>query len=504
MTLGNTTGFIPLWRVLVTPIGGEPQDVSWYVNDGGQGGSVIDIQDSTTDRSGTFTVQLWDHENKGLLTQFDIGDQVQIWSDTKESANVTQATAEVNTSGVSLPVKAWVSCSSTSVQTSTSMDGLNWTPFVAVGADGSIKSPTYRWIRVDSGTATVTYVEMPLRITGIVNQTQTQQDGPNVQMIQLSGLDFSAKLLNVQVNKAYQNQTPDYIIKDMLSYYFPDITTHNVQSGAPQINYVQFFQITGFDAMGQLATITGWDWYVDANKDMHWFPASSNPSGMTFSSTGTDANIVRGSASFTHDGTKLVNKVTFYGGSYLSANRTETRAGDGQTQTFFTTYPIAAAPNVYENGTEQPVGQDGIDLNMDWYYTKGKNYVTQSSGSTPLKSTDVFEIVYQYNVPLIEQGQVDTSIQKYGLFEGSLNDSSVTDRTQARAMINGQLQQYAYPLIYGTFDTVDPTIASGEMATVNVPDQGVVNQSQKVTQVHHQIQASLYQCTVTTQGQVSG
>lgn len=493
-------GYKPIWRVLITPIGGTPQDVSYYVSDGGQGGSVIDVQDQMTDRSSTFDVNLWDHEGTDLLNQFDIGDEVEVWSDTQQSASDVQDTVTVTTTGVSLPVKSWVNLSDTTLQTSTSMDGKTWTPFVAVGADGSIKSPPYRWIRVNNGSATVTYKAMPKRIAGTVVTKQTGQDGPNVRTLRLTGNDVTSQTTRSIVTVAYINKTPDYIIKNLLSTYFPTITTNYVQTGAPVIDYIKFNHKPGFDCFNQLAQIVGWDWYIDSDKDFHWFDASSNPASIVLSSTGANANIVRGSATFKADGSQMVNKMTFYGGSYLSNPRTEQRAGDGQTQTFFTTYPIAAAPQVYVNNTQQSAGVDGVDTGDDWYYTLGDNYVKQADGSTPLTTSDVWKIVYQYNVPLIQQMQVDASIRKYGVFEQAKSDTSVTDRATARAIINGTLQEYAYPLVYGQMDTWESTLSSGQMVTVNAPDQGVVSQSQKVTQVHHQITADEYNVTVMTYG----
>lgn len=499
-------GYKPIWRVLITPIGGTAQDVSYYVSDGGQGGSVIDVQDQTTDRSSTFQVNLWDHDDSGLLTKFGIGDTVEIWSDTQESSSNAQETATVDMAGVSLAVKSWMSLSDTSLQTSTSMDGKTWTPFVAVGSDGSIKSPPYRWIRVNSGSATVTYKAMPKRLTGIVNNLYTSQDGPNVKTLELVGNDYTSRTMNSLVTAAYTTQTADAIIIDVLKNYFPDITYNNVQTGAPSVIPIKWSHKSGFDCFNQLAQITGWDWYVDAEKDFHWFPASQNPASVSYSTTndgGYTANIYRGSAKFQTDGTKLENKITFYGGTYLSDPRTEQRAGDGQTQTFFTTYPIAQSPQVYVNGTQVSAGQDQIDTNRDWYYATGKNYLKQADGATALISSDVLKVVYQYNVPLIEQLQNDSSIAKYGLFEGAKVDSSVKDRTQARAIINGLLQQYAFPIIYGTFDSWEPTITSGEFVTVNAPDQGVSGTGMKVTQAHHQISATEYVVSLTTYGRGS-
>lgn len=503
MVSGQAAGYKPLWYVLITPVGGTGQDVSYYVSDGGQGGTVIDVTDATTDRTSTCTVSLWDHENLGLLTQFGVGAQTEIWSDTKQSASSVLQTATVTTTGISLPVKSWVSCSSTTLQTSTSMDGQTWTPFVAVGANGSIQSPPYRWIRVNSGSATVTYLSMPKRITGIVLQVQTGQDGPAIKTVQLSGNDYTTVLLNSLISVAYQNEAPDVIIKNILSTYFPTITSNNVQTGAPLIDYVQFFHKSAFDCFNQLSQITGWDWYVDQNKDFHWFNAANNLATVVLSSVGPGANIVKGSAQFTSDGSQLKNKITFYGGSYLSNPWAEYQTGDGQRKTFFTTYPIAAVPVVYVNGTQKIVGVDGTDVNRDFYYVIGKNYVRQDSSEAALASTDVLEVLYQYHVPLIEQAQVDDSIAKYGLFEYAMTDASVKDRTQARAMIQGQLQEYAYPKINGTLDTWEPTLASGQMVTVNVPDQGINNVAMKITQVEHQISATEYDITVTLQGQVT-
>ncbi|KPV42025.1 hypothetical protein [Alicyclobacillus ferrooxydans] len=521
--------FKPIWYVLITPVGGTAQDVSFYVSDmtasggGGLGSSgsppsggavAIDIQDSTTDQASTFSLNLWDHENTGLLTQFGIGDEVQVWTDTRESQSDITETATVTTAGISVPVKAWLSLSDTSLQTSTSVDGKMWGPFAPVNPDGTIQSPPYRWIKVNSGSATVTYKAMPKRLTGLVTQYDTGQSGPNFKAIALSGQDYTSKTMNVLVTGAYLNQTYDYIIKDILSIYFPDITTNHVETGAGTVDYISFQSKAAFDAFGQLANMAGWDWYVDENKDFHWFSAAENPNPIVLTNTGANANVLEGSVKVTVDGTQMQNKITFYGGSYESSARTESRLGDGQTTTWQLTYPIAKyvsyanasqltpqTPTVSVNGVAKTVGQDGIDTGMDFYISTGQNYITQAQGATPLASGDVLTVTYTYWIPLIIQQQVDASIAQFGVFEGAMTDSSQTNTATAVAMVQGQLQQHAWPIVYAACDSWEPTFASGQNVQFNLPDHGLNDQWMRVTQVHHQMSSEDYIVTVTGYGQ---
>ena len=514
----------------MTPVGGTAQDVSYLVSDvttgggGGlgasssapsAGGAAIDIQDSTTDRASTFQVNLWDHENSGALTTYGIGDEVEIWTDTRVSASNITATVTVDTTGISLPVKTWVSLSDTGLLTSTSIDGVKWGPYLPVNADGSIISPPYRWIRLQSGSATVTYKAMPKRLTGLVTQAKTGQSGPNVKTLMLSGQDYTSKTMNKLVSRVYQNQTYDYIIKDILSYYFSgEITANNVQTGAGTVAYIRFSAKAAFDCFGQLANMAGWDWYVDENKDFHWFPASENPSPITLTNTGNDANIMKGSVQVTRDGTQLQNRITFYGGSYLSKPRDEYRTGDGQTTTWQLTYNVATfvsyanasqitpqTPLVWVNGVSKTVGQDGIDTGVDFLVRVGANFITQAAGATPLAAGDVLHVQYQYHIPLIVQQQVDASIAKYGVFEAAITDTSQTDTATANAMVAGQLQTNAWPIITSQVDSWEPTFSSGQSANFNLPDHGLSNQWMRLTQVHHQMSTSDYIVTITGYGQ---
>lgn len=509
-----STGYKPLWRVRITPVGGSAQDVSAYISDGGQGGEVIDVQDATTDRASTFQVNLWDYDNQGLLTQFGIGDEVEIWSDTQQSQSAIVDTATVTTAGISLPVKSWYSLSDTTLQTSTSIDGVTWGSWMPVLSGGMIQSLPYRWIKVNSGSATVTYNAMPKRLTGIVLQTQTGQDGPGIKTLQLTGQDYTTKTMNILISRAYQGQTYDYIIIDILNFYFAgDITYNNVQTGAGTVAYISFQASRAFDAFGQLATMAGWDWYVDENKDFHWFPASQNTNSIVLTNVGSAPNVARNSVQVQVDGTQMQNRITFYGGSYQSAPRDEYRIGDGQTKTWQLTYSLATfveylnastlnpeTPLVWVNGVAQTVGQDGIDTGMDFYMRVGQNYIRQDDSATALAASDVLHVNYTYYVPLIIQQQVDASIAKYGLFEGAITDSSQTNRDTAIAQVSGQLQQNAWPLVYAQVDTWEPTFASGQSAQFNLPDHGLTNQWMRLTQVHHQISAENYVATVTGYG----
>jgi len=507
-------GYKPLWRVLVTPVGGVAQDVSYYVADGGAGGTVIDVQDSTTDRASTFSATLWDHEDKGLLTAFGIGDEVEIWTDTRESLSDVVATATVTTTGISLPVKAWVSLSDTTLQTSTSVDGATWGPYMAVLANGKIQSPPYRWIKVSSGSATVTYLAQPKRLTGIVNDVVTAEDGPTIRTIALSGQDYTYRTMNVLVSRAYQAQTYDYIIKDILSFYFSgEITYNHVESGAGTVAYVAFQAKQAFQCFAQLANMVGWDWYVDDSKDFHWFPASQNTNPIMLTNTGPNANINRGTVKVTIDGTQMQNRITFYGGKYQSTPRDEYRTGDGQAKTWQLTYNLATyvsylngsqltpqTPLVWVNGVSQTVGQDGVDTGMDFYVRVGANFIRQDDAASPLAAGAVLHINYTYHIPLIIQQQIDASIAKYGLFEAAITDTSQTNRDTAVARVAGQLQQFAWPIVTVTLDTWEPSFASGQSVQFDLPEHGIVNRWMRLTQVHHQIAPDDYTATVTGYG----
>jgi len=83
-------------------------------------------------------------------------------------------------------------------------------------------------------------------------------------------LDYSKRLNNELVLESFTNKTAGYIIKYLVSKYMPEFTIANVQDG-DTIDYISFnYKLLG-ECIKQIAELTSYEWYVDYEKDIHFF-----------------------------------------------------------------------------------------------------------------------------------------------------------------------------------------------------------------------------------------
>jgi len=87
-------------------------------------------------------------------------------------------------------------------------------------------------------------------------------------------VDYSLQMSRVLINEDYVSDTVNNIIDDLVSNYFSDFTTDNVDCPLT-IDSVSFENVRGAEAIRKLADQVNYDFYVDADKDIHFFERGS-------------------------------------------------------------------------------------------------------------------------------------------------------------------------------------------------------------------------------------
>lgn len=161
-------------------------------------------------------------------------------------------------------------------------------------------------------------------------------------MAGVSCVDYVRLLDRNLVHKSYENQTDAQIIADIVSTYCPGfgITTTNVLTGVT-IEQISFNYIQVSQAMRKICELTGRNWYIDYDKDVHYFPLTTNLAPFNITSTGlpsaeefinedmsvAPSGTLYSDASFQTDHVRLTRAVnsingTLYYSNALSANFT--------------------------------------------------------------------------------------------------------------------------------------------------------------------------------------
>ena len=83
-----------------------------------------------------------------------------------------------------------------------------------------------------------------------------------VNNIEIQGLSYAAKTQKVLVTEAYSNQTISDIVIDLFTIYAPWYNLDSIVVCSKIIS-IKFADVFLFDAMEQLATLAGYEWFID-------------------------------------------------------------------------------------------------------------------------------------------------------------------------------------------------------------------------------------------------
>lgn len=281
--------------------------------------------------------------------------------------------------------------------------------------------------------------------------------------------DYTRILDRRLVVESYINQTDEFIIKDIINRYTggTGITFNNV-SGSTLINQITFNYKSPSQCLTDICKLTGASWYIDYNKDIHYFKLEDETSPLTISDNSTfekDLTIVK-------DSSKIRNKIFIRGGTYLSDFTTITMVADGE-QTVFNLPDKPHEITMTEGGVTKSIGIKNIDEPSDYDYLMNyqEKYV-EKTGTAPTAGT-VMAFQYKYNIPVLVGIQDNTSIEDVGVYEYAIFDSTITTIEQARSRGQAELTDYANELIEGSFSTLTDGWKAGQTIHIKKTHLGI-------------------------------
>ena len=121
---------------------------------------------------------------------------------------------------------------------------------------------------------------------GLVVERNEKMLGGLLKGYEIKCKDYSHKLDGKLVTKNYSNQTARAIVLDIMSTFTTGFTTSNVKSQTPNVGSIKFNYEQVSRSLTQLADQIGWDWYVDPDKDIHFFDEETAVAPFTLSDTG--------------------------------------------------------------------------------------------------------------------------------------------------------------------------------------------------------------------------
>lgn len=332
----------------------------------------------------------------------------------------------------------------------------------------------------------------------IVEVKLTSKKDTGVVQANISCVDYTRLLDRALVTKSYTNQTDAEIIADILATYCAGfgITGTNVVEGVT-IDQINFNYIQPSQAIRRIADLTGRNWYIDYDKDIHYFPLVTAEAPFNI----TDAVVTDYSGlNITKDATQLKNRVYVRGGTRLSDPTTYSTKGDGVMRKFV----LPDKPHdvsVTVNGISKTLGIKNIDISgFDYYLNFQEKYIEQDSGAVVLGTGDTLAVTYTYDIPILVAVEDTASIIEHGQKEFAIFDKSITTQQSARDRASAELTDYANNLIEGSFSTFTDGFRTGQYLTINLADYGINDMYivQKVTAISYGAGHYYYQVSIAS------
>lgn len=279
--------------------------------------------------------------------------------------------------------------------------------------------------------------------------------------------DYSYDLDRQLVIEGYEDKTVEYIIDDILSNFTDGSFTDTNVVCALTITKVTFDRITVTDAIQKLADLVGYSWYVDYNKDIHFFEKNTNPA--IFNITDGDGNHIPATLRVENDLSQIRNRVFIKGGEIEGSSRTEYFDGDGAKLLFRTANKFGSKPAVEVGGTPQTVGVDFLDdeASFDCFWDFNQKYIRFKVGTVPGAGADNVEVVGIPLYNLVVQVEEPASIAQYGIFEFAKTDKTIKSREEAVSYARAEIEAYQNGIVEGGFDTYEGGLRSGMIINVN-------------------------------------
>lgn len=303
---------------------------------------------------------------------------------------------------------------------------------------------------------------------GYITKVSMTKQSQGYVLASIECVDYVRILDKNLVHKTYEDMTDAEIIMDIVNTYCSGsgITTTNVIEGVT-IDQISFNYLQPSQVLRKICDLTGRNWYIDYDKDIHYFPLTTDsaPFDITDSSGTNFFNL-----KINKDATQLKNRVYVRGGTKLSDTTFYEEAGDG-TKTSFVLPDKPHNVVIKVNGVTKSLGIKNVDTTgYDWYLNFQEKYVEQDAGGVVLTSSDTLRVEYQYDIPILVAVEDTDSIATNGVKEFAIFDKSITTTQAARDRASAELTDYANSLIEGSFSTYTNGFRSGQYVNINRTD----------------------------------
>ena len=300
---------------------------------------------------------------------------------------------------------------------------------------------------------------------GRITSIDKSVEGDAVAKYDIRCNDIGRDLAKYLANETYEAMTVAEIITALLTDFSDGtFTTTNVSCDI-EITKITYDRINVWDAINKLADLTNYSWYVDYEKDIHFFQKNSEPAPISIGDTSD--NFVFDSLKISVDLTQIRNRVFIKGGEVEGDSRTEYFDGNGTRNAFSLSNKFSKKPTVSIGGVAKTVGIDYIDNedDFDCFWDFNQKYIRFKTAPASGTNNVAITGIPLYNV--IIQLEEPSSVKTYGVIEFYKNVPDIKSRDDALRYAKSQVEAYRSGLDEGSFKTYEPGLRSGQIISVS-------------------------------------
>lgn len=331
-----------------------------------------------------------------------------------------------------------------------------------------------RTFRPAVGAEVAMYNDSTKIFAGNITKVTSDSQVNNMLEVKVHAVDFGRKLDRYLINDTFENQTVQQIIDFIIDDKGLDqegFTANNVE-GTTLIAYAGFRYEPFSDVLTYLADLIGFDWYIDVDKDIHFFSKTTNPAPVIVEDdTGT---YLQGSMSIREDSSQVKNVIYVRGGEFLGSTITADYISDGIQNVYPLPYKyddirVSVTGSVWTGGIDN---QDNI-AQFDYLWNSDEKFIRFRGDRIP-SDTSQFFVSGQPFLPVIVKYKDNDSIAMFSALEGGTGeyeyliiDKSINSREGARERAAAEINSYAESITEVEFETYTDGFRAGQSVVID-------------------------------------
>lgn len=306
---------------------------------------------------------------------------------------------------------------------------------------------------------------------GTITEIENINEGGKLISTLYKCTDWSFRLNSQLVVNTYTDMDPKDIVEDIIDTFTDGTyTTNNVVMGNFNVSTIKFNYEQVTISLERLANQIGWEWFVDADKDVHFFPPDTVVSA-PFDIDDTSGNLEWASLDINQDITNMKNSVYVIGGLYSKVYDATTTPDKYLTDGTKSVFPLAYTYDpstiiVTLAGVAQSVGTDQVTdpTSVQVLYNNDGRFVRFTTVPTTGQTVKIYG---NAQIPILAHVQNQVAISLYGEIQDVIFDQQIESFEEAQERASAQVAKYGSPVYAARFATLKTGLVVGQTIRVN-------------------------------------